>query len=218
MPPTARHQARPRRRGGRAAGAGRRRLGIIAGALALLVGAGLLLSPLFNRAVEEITLPLRHDDIIRQQARDKGLDPSLIAAVIYAESRFVAGRTSSAGAQGLMQITPDTAAGIAKRSGGTRFVLQDLHTPQVNIAYGSYLLRELLDRYEGDVAAALAAYNAGPRKADEWGGSNLRAQDIPYAETRHYVEKVLAAREEYRARYAPELGLTRSVTSEVPSS
>lgn len=185
---------------------GRRRLIVAAGLLALVAGA-LVLPPLLDRAVEEITLPLRHEDIIRQQARDKGLDPALIAAVIYAESRFVKGRTSSAGAQGLMQITPDTARGIAKRSGGTQFVLEDLDTPQVNIAYGSYLLREHLDRYDGDVAAALAAYNAGPGKADEWGGSSLRAQDIPYAETRHYVQKVLDAREDYRARYASELGL-----------
>lgn len=185
----------------------RRRLGAAGAVFGLLLIGGLLLVPHFNRAVEEITFPLRHEDIIRQQARDKRLDASLIAAVIYAESRFVKGRTSSAGAQGLMQITPDTAKGIAKRSGGTAFVLEDLDTPQVNIAYGSYLLREHLDRYDGDVAAALAAYNAGPGKADEWGGSQLRANDIPYAETRHYVQKVLDARAEYRARYASELGL-----------
>jgi soluble lytic murein transglycosylase len=106
-----------------------------------------------------------------------------------------------------MQITPDTAKGIAKRSGGTAFVLEDLATPQVNIAYGSYLLRELLDRYDGDVAAALAAYNAGPGNADKWGGASLRAEDIPYPETRAYVQKVLAARRDYRSRYARELGL-----------
>jgi len=186
---------------------GRRRLRwavvglLLAGALvALLWGA-------FHQAVKEIGLPLQHEDIIRQQAADKGLDPALIAAVIYAESRFVPGRTSSAGAEGLMQITPDTAKGIAKRSGGTAFVLEDLATPQVNIAYGSYLLRELLDRYDGDVAAALAAYNAGPGKADEWGGASLRVADIPYPETRAYVEKVLRVRKSYRAKYARELGL-----------
>ncbi len=202
---TARRAARsPVPRGRRSAARRRRR---IAGVLFALAIGGLVLSPLFDRAVEEITLPLRHEDVIRQQARDKGLDPALIAAVIYAESRFVKGRTSAAGAQGLMQITPDTAKGIAKRSGGTHFVLEDLDTPQVNIAYGSYLLRELLDRYDGDVAAALAAYNAGPGKADEWGGSQLRVQDIPYPETRHYVQKVIDARREYRGRYASELGL-----------
>ncbi len=106
-----------------------------------------------------------------------------------------------------MQITPDTARGIAHRSGGTAFVLEDLATPQVNISYGSYLLRELLDRYDGDVAAALAAYNAGPGKADEWGGASLRVSDIPYPETKAYVQKVLQARQQYRSKYKSELGL-----------
>lgn len=186
---------------------GRGRLRWLVVALLVLGGLAALLWGTFHHAVREISLPLRHEDIIRQQARDKNLDPALIAAVIYAESRFVSGRTSSAGAQGLMQITPDTAQGIAKRSGGTAFVLDDLATPQVNIAYGSYLLREHLDRYDGDVAAALAAYNAGPGKADEWGGASLRAEDIPYPETRAYVEKVLDAQRQYRERYARELGL-----------
>ena len=159
-----------------------------------------------NKAVTEITYPLRYDDIIRQQARAKNLDPALIAAVIYAESGFRSGRTSLAGAEGLMQITPETARDIARRSGGTAFTLEDLATPQINISYGSYLLRELLDRYHGDVDAALAAYNAGPGNADAWGGSQLKADEIPFPETRAYVEKVLEAQLEYRERYDKELG------------
>ena len=159
-----------------------------------------------DKAVTEIACPLRYDDIIRQQARAKNLDPALIAAVIYAESGFIAGRTSSAGAEGLMQITPETASDIARRSGGTAFTLEDLATPQINISYGSYLLRELLDRYDGDVDAALAAYNAGPGNADKWGGSQLKADQIPFPETRAYVEKVLEAQIQYRERYNTELG------------
>lgn len=209
MTPPPQSAARPHPRAGHPAerARGRRRLRWALVALVALAGLTVLLWGAFHRAVKEIQLPLRHEDIIRQQARDKGIDPALIAAVIYAESRFVEGRTSSAGAEGLMQITPATAQGIAKRSGGTAFVLEDLATPQVNIAYGSYLLREHLERFDGDLAAALAAYNAGPRKAEEWGGSSLRARDIPYSETRAYVEKVLDARERYRERYARELGL-----------
>jgi soluble lytic murein transglycosylase len=159
-----------------------------------------------NKAVTEITYPLRYDDIIRQQARAKNLDPALIAAVIYAESGFRSGRTSPAGAEGLMQITPETARDIARRSGGTAFTLEDLATPQINISYGSYLLRELLDRYDGDVDAVLAAYNAGPGNADKWGGSQLKADEIPFPETRAYVEKVLETQLEYRERYDKELG------------
>ncbi len=183
-------------------------------AVAVLVAAGLLAAVLsgldglkgVDKAVTEITYPLRYDDIIRQQARAKNLDPALIAAVIYAESAFIAGRTSSAGAEGLMQITPETARDIARRSGGTAFTLEDLATPQINISYGSYLLRELLDRYDGDVDAVLAAYNAGPGNADKWGGSQLKADEIPFPETRAYVEKVLEAQREYRERYDKELG------------
>ncbi len=157
-------------------------------------------------AVTEIQYPLRHDDIIRQQAREKKLDPALIAAVIYVESHFRSGQTSTAGAEGLMQITPETARDIARRSGGTAFTLEDLATPQINIAYGSYLLRELLDRYHGDVDAALAGYNAGPGNADRWGGSSLIADEIPFPETRAYVRKVLEAQVAYRSRYNSELG------------
>jgi len=184
----------------------RRRLGVGIVLLALLVAGLLVANGTFHHAAREISLPLRYDDIIRQQAREKNLDPALIAAVIFVESRFIAGRTSPAGAEGLMQITPETARDIARRSGGTRFTVADLDTPQINISYGSYLLRELLDRYGGDLAAALAAYNAGPGNADKWGGSSLKAQDIPFPETRAYVEKVLRAQEDYRARYDKELG------------
>ncbi len=181
----------------------------VGGLLALAAVAVLvpLVSPLFNHAVEEIALPLRHEDIIRQQARDKNLDPALIAAVIYAESRFVENRTSAAGALGLMQVTPATAADIARKSGGVAFTTADLATPQVNIAYGAYQLRHLLNRFGGDEAAALAGYNAGPGKAAEWGGASLRVRDIPYLETRAYVERVLSVREQYRRKYAAELGL-----------
>jgi len=161
----------------------------------------------------EIALPLRHEDIIRQQAHDKGLDPALIAGVIYAESHFIDGRTSSAGAQGLMQLTPATAQYIAQKSGGTAFRVSDLGTPQVNIAYGAFYLRYLMDRYGGDVPLVLAAYNAGEGNVDKW-IAQARAKDkslnigaIPFGETRSYVTKVLDARTQYRATYRSELGL-----------
>ena len=190
----------------------RRRLVAVAGAAALTAVAILALAPQLHHAVREITLPLRHEDIIRQQAREKGLDPSLIAAVIYAESRFRDGQTSSAGAQGLMQLTPATARYIARKSGGTQFVVDDLATPQVNIAYGAYYLRYLLRRYDGNEDFALAAYNAGEGNVDRWIAS-ARAQNkaltiaaIPYAETRAYVERVQSVRRDYRSAYAKQLG------------
>ena len=145
----------------------RRRLGLAVFIAALAAIALLTLKPWADKAVQEITLPLRHEDIIRQQARDKNLDPSLIAGVIYVESHF-RDQTSHAGAKGLMQLMPSTADYIAHKSGGTRFVQGDLADPQINIAYGSWYLRYLLEHYHGNTALALAAYNAGEGKVDGW--------------------------------------------------
>lgn len=178
-------------------------------AVALVLGAGAVYGITridFERAILEVTLPLRHDDIIRQQAAEKDLDPALIAAVIYAESRFEP-RESHAGAIGLMQITPDTAKLIARLSGGTQFVLSDLDDPDINIRYGSYFLRYLLDRYEGNEVAALAAYNAGSGNVDRWGGAGLTEGAIGFPETRQYVEEVLEKQVDYREKHAEALGL-----------
>jgi soluble lytic murein transglycosylase len=175
-------------------------------AAAIGAGAAIGISRIdLDKAIRELTLPLQHEDIIRQQAAAKHVDPSLIAAVIYAESRF-RDQESRAGALGLMQITPQTADVIARLSGGTQFVTGDLSDPDINIRYGSYYLRYLLDRYNGNEVAALAAYNAGTRAADRWGGADLGLDAIGYPETRAYVEEVFEKRQEYRDKYADELG------------
>jgi soluble lytic murein transglycosylase len=153
----------------------------------------------------ELTLPLRHEDIIRQQSHEKGVDAALIAAVIYSESRFRE-QTSPAGARGLMQITPATAKEIERLSGGKTFTMRDLSDPELNIRYGTYYLRQLLNRYGGNEVAALAAYNAGPGNADRWGGASLRLGAIPLPQTRAYVAEVLEKRKDYRQKYAKELG------------
>lgn len=178
------------------------------GAFAVTLGLGLgvmVASGTFDEALQELTLPLRHEDVIRQQAEEKDVDAALIAAVIYSESKFQ-DQTSSVGARGLMQITPEAAEYIERRSGGTTFELEDLADPEINIRYGTFLLAELLDRYDGDEAAALAAYNAGPGNADAWGGAELTVEDIPFPETRAYVEEVLDKRLAYRENYPKELG------------
>jgi peptidoglycan lytic transglycosylase len=205
--PRTRARARARRRA-----LVRRRLTLLAGAL-VLAGLALALAHPFEKAVNEIALPLRHEDIIRQQAAEKDLDPSLIAGVIYVESHF-RDQTSHAGAKGLMQLLPSTADYIARKSGGTKFQHGDLATPQINIAYGSWYLRYLLNHYGGSVVLTLAAYNAGLTKVDAWwraaraaGQEFDVARHIPFPETRDYVQRVLSAREKYRRQYPRELGL-----------
>jgi soluble lytic murein transglycosylase len=203
--------ARISRRTARARTRRRRALGLLAavGLVAVVVAVAVVLGPLGD-AVREITLPLRHDDIIRQQAEDKNLDPALIAAVIYEESRF-RDQTSNAGARGLMQITPDTADFIARHSGGTRFVQEDLATPQINIAYGSWFLRYLIDHYDGNETLAVAAYNAGIANVDRWvaraGGPDAfdSASHIRFQETKAYVENVASSRDSYREHYGDDL-------------
>ena len=208
---TATYRARPRR--SRATVRRRRLAGLVTlmGVAAVLVGAAGIagIGPLGD-PLREITLPLRHEDIIRQQAADKDVDAALIAAVIYEESKF-RDVTSSAGARGLMQITPGTADYIADKSGGVAFEQGDLATPQINIAYGAWYLRYLKDKYDGRDLPAVAAYNAGEGKVDEWveqaGGLDVFGEgDIGFPETREYVDGVLDHREDYRRHYDDELG------------
>ena len=190
----------------------RRRVLVLLGLAAVVVGGAAIVVPMLDRAVREVTLPLRHEDIIRQQAQDKGLDPALVAAVIFAESKF-RDATSSTGAKGLMQIQPDTAKFIARRSGGTQFEIDDLGTPQINIQYGTYYLRYLLDRYDDNVVLAVAAYNAGETNVAKWltrsqhTDRQFDIDDIPFPETRAYARRVLDAERDYRREYRSELGL-----------
>ena len=201
----------PRASARRRAVARRRRRVLAVLAIAATAVVVILTAPLFRKAVTEFNLPLTNADVIRQQAAEKHLDPALIAGVIYAETKFDA-RPSPAGAQGLMQILPQTAEFLAHESGATTFTVADLGTPQVNIAYGSYYLRDLLDHYNGKTVLALAAYNGGEANVDRWvhearrDGKQMTIKAIPFPETRAYVQRVLHAQREYRHTYASQLG------------
>jgi soluble lytic murein transglycosylase len=212
-PPTAQVQVARRRAAARRRALRMRRRVLLLLAFIVAVGLGVvLMKPLFNSAVRDLSLPLRHVRAIRAQARAKHLDPALIAAVIYTESKFN-DSTSSAGALGLMQLLPATAHFIAQRSGGTRFTTADLATPEVNIAYGSWYLRYLLDEYGGSEVLALAAYNGGETNVNRWlvtaraRGHAFGPGDIPFSETRAYVAKVMLAQRGYAATYPHELGI-----------
>ena len=202
------------RRTRRRAATRRRRLAALVmllglGAIALGVAAIAGIGPLADE-VREITLPLRHEDIIRQQAADKDVDAALIAAVIFEESKF-RDATSHAGARGLMQITPQTADYIASKTGGVAFEPGDLASPQINIAYGAWYLDYLNEKYDGQEVAVVSAYNAGEGKVDEWvetaGGLTVFDEgDVQFPETRSYVDGVLDHRAAYRKHYGSELG------------
>jgi soluble lytic murein transglycosylase len=146
--------------------------------------------------------PLEYDQTIRTYARDRDLDPALVAAVVYAESRFDPNVISSAGAVGLMQLLPETGEFVAERTGGEDFVVADLRDPDLNVRYGTWLLAYHRDRYDGDLRTALAAYHAGPGNVDEW---RARNQGIAFPETLAYVDEVERVRRVYARAYPNEL-------------
>ena len=188
-----------------------RRLPLLLLGLAFVALAGTVMA-IDLRHARDGALPLADTSIIRREASAKHLDPALIAAVIDTESHFEP-RPSSAGAQGLMQLLPSTAEYLAGISGGYAFHASDLSSAEVNIAYGSYYLRYLLDHYKGDEMLALAAYNGGVGNVDSWlareraQGRSLTVESIPFPQTREYVRRVMEAQQEYRSRYGPALGV-----------
>ena len=146
--------------------------------------------------------PLRYATIVRGYADQNHLDPALLAAVIESESKFNADARSSAGAVGLMQLTPSTAQGIADYTGGSRFVVSDLTNPDINVRYGAWYLRHLLDKYDNE-RLALAAYNAGQATVDRWQNAH---EGIQFAETRDYVNRVERLKKIYHRTYSAQLG------------
>jgi soluble lytic murein transglycosylase len=151
---------------------------------------------------ERLWYPLSYEQIVRGHAHNYDLDPALLAAVIYQESKFKANARSRSGAIGLMQLLPDTAKGIAVHTGGTRFRVDDLYDPEINVRYGAWYLRHLIEKY-GNEETALAAYNAGQDNVDRW---QRAGQGIEFSETRSYVDRVEELKGIYRRAYGAELG------------
>ncbi len=150
---------------------------------------------------ERLRYPLRYSEFVRVHASEHNLDPALLAAVIYQESKFRSSAVSSSGAIGLMQLTPSTARGIAIRTGGSAFRTQDLYDPEINIRYGAWYLDNLFKKY-GSERLVLAAYNAGQGNVDHW-----RAQGvgIQFAETRAYIKRVEHLQSVYRRAWRSQL-------------
>ncbi len=154
-------------------------------------------------AVRKAVYPLRYEETIREASRQNGLEPAFVAGVIYAESRFRPDAESHREAYGLMQILPETAEFVQRRSG----IEGDFKDPRTNIKLGTWYLGYLGERYKGDERLMLAAYNSGEGTVGTWisdGGFDI-AKDIPFKETREYVERSLEARQKYEELYGRDL-------------
>lgn len=199
---------RRRRRGAR----GRRLLTVlvIAGAA---VALGLAVHQSMPGWYARLWYPLAYEDAINRDARLNGLDPALVAAVVWRESDYDPAARSSRGAEGLMQVLPSTARFIASQPDPPPGNARDIRDPEVNVSYGTWYLRYLLDRHDGSVPQALAAYNGGPENLRRWKaaavarGTEFRIpDDIPFEETRKYVTDVVDAWTVYRQAYGDRLG------------
>jgi soluble lytic murein transglycosylase len=172
----------------------------------LILAAGVAGGVLYiNRTMppwyERIRYPLRYSEYVRVHARQHHLDPALLAAVIYQESKFSSSAKSSSGAIGLMQLTPTTAEGIAIRTGGSAFHTSDLYDPDINIRYGSWYLDNLFKKYRSE-RLVLAAYNAGQGNVDDW---RAHGEPIQFAETRAYIKRVERLKKIYRDAWRSQL-------------
>jgi soluble lytic murein transglycosylase len=169
--------------------------------VAVLAGAFLYVDETSPPWYERIRYPLHYSQYVRVHAREHGLDPALLAAVIYQESKFNPDARSSSGAIGLMQLTPSTAHGIAIRTHGSAFRTSDLLNPEINIRYGAWYLHDLFVKY-GSVELVLAAYNAGQGNVDRW---RANGQSIQFSETRAYVKRVEDLQKIYRDAWHSQL-------------
>ncbi len=157
--------------------------------------------------------PLEYEAAVTRDAARNGVDPALVAAVAWRESGFDASAISHGGAVGVMQVLPSTARFIEAADDPPPGRAHDLSDPDVNISFGAWYLRYLLDAHQGSAPAALAAYNAGPETLRTWRaaaaarGADFRVpEDVPFAETRQYVVDVLDAWAIYREAYGDRLG------------
>ncbi len=159
-------------------------------------------------AVQRLVYPFYHRELILHEAEKHDQDPRLIAAIIWVESRFKDHALSSKGAMGLMQLMPTTGSWAAEMARLELQEVEDLLEPRVNIALGTWYFNNLLQIFDGNVYAALAAYNGGQGhvsrwlKTGTWDGSLENAEKIPFPETRQFVLKVARTYERYKLLYS----------------
>lgn len=184
----------------------RRRAILLIAAALMLALAAIAISRFMGEELEKRTYRLEHTECIAKYAGQYRLDPYLAAAVIHTESSNRPEAVSASGARGLMQVMPETGEWIAGKLKEEGYTPERLFEPELNVRYGCWYLRFLLDRYGQETPLALAAYNAGQGTVDRWLGDPAVSEkgalvNIPYPETEKYVDKVQRAYEKYQYLY-----------------
>jgi soluble lytic murein transglycosylase len=176
---------------------------IISLILVVVVVAGYLYIPCY---LSDSVFPLHYEDTIKKWCKEYNEDPFLVAAIIMQESGFKPRAKSYAGAMGIMQIMPTTGMSIAKGIGIPNYTTDMLYNPEIAIQMGTWHIHVLKEKYNGDIPAALAAYNAGTGNADKWIRMGI-LNDLPYGETRKYVANVQEYMRVYHKLYRDRLEL-----------
>jgi soluble lytic murein transglycosylase len=159
--------------------------------------------PLLNRWI----YPLAYEDYILDSAEDMDVDPYLIMAIIRVETKFELDQESRVGAQGLMQLMPETVDEIVRKGKFSPTFRDYVHDPAINIRMGSWYIAALMREFKGNKIAVMAAYNAGPGNVHKWMNTNVwdgkkeTIHKIPYGETRHYIQRVSWYYDKYRQVY-----------------
>lgn len=172
--------------------------------LLLLAGFLVVATPLFNKWM----YPLDYEEQILYSANATGADPFLVMAIIRVESKFNPDVDSHAGAQGLMQLTPNTVDWVVERGRFSPAFKESVHDPAINIHMGSWYIAGLIREFKGNEIAAIAAYNAGPGNVHKWmeegrwDGTKKNINQIPFGETRHYIQRVTFFHERYGKLYS----------------
>ncbi|NMA95757.1 MAG: lytic transglycosylase domain-containing protein [Clostridiales bacterium] len=176
---------------------------IIVIVLSILAVIGYFKSPHYRRQV----YPLYFKEFIDEHSREYNVDPYLVAAIIWTESKFRPDARSHKDATGLMQITPETGKWIAKMQAVDGFKVEDLYDPDLNIHFGCWYLNKLKAEFNGNIENTLAAYNGGSGNVKKWLADKRYSEDgktlyhIPFKETREYLDRVKGAYREYKALY-----------------
>lgn len=174
--------------------------------LLLIKGGGMTFRKI-NKNIAYQQYPIKYENLVNKYSKKYDVDKYLVYAVIRTESKFDQYAVSSADAYGLMQLQTETASDCAKKLKINVSLPDDLYVPDINIHLGTYYLSWLLDRYDGNVSLAIAAYNGGIGNVDKWLDDHRYAdgdgglKDIPFGETSKYVTSVTTSYQKYKEIY-----------------